>query len=156
MKYLRAMIVSAFACAAQAAPALAEREAPSTNKYGLMECGGRGNNTASNGEMSTYFGNQYWSHMGCGDFRRATEILKAAPKVPEGSALPTNKQYKKGESLAVCYFKSFAYAAPEYHARQKTSDGRTSVGHGWYGFDTKTFNQVERAVLHACNINYSS
>ncbi len=132
-----------------AEPAQAQRSVPTVDANGIAHCDGRGNNQASNGEMPTEFANRYWSHLGCGLWSRAMEVLNTAPKVWDRAPLPTVEMRDAGNPIAICYFNSFAYG-PEYHTRRESERGRPEVKHGFYVLPEYMFHDIERAALHAC------
>ncbi len=130
-------------------PAQAQRSPPIVDPNGIAHCDGLGDNRASNGEMPTDFANRYWSHLGCGLWPEAMEVLNTAPKVWERAILPTVEMRDAGNPIAICYFDSFAYG-PSYHARRESESGRTEVKHGFYVLPEYMFHDVEQAALFAC------
>ena len=120
------------------------------DKLGNAQCSG-GNVKASSNKMSTQFANNYWSHMACGQWEKANEILKAAPKADPQRGIPSILDNES--KLATCYKDSFAYGARYHNVTAETKDATTelSVKHGFYNFGAKDFWNIQRAVVAACD-----
>lgn len=123
------------------------QDVPTIDGHGRAQCG-MGDNAASAGRKPTAFANQYWSHLGCGLFDQANDVLNKAPKAGADEPLPKVEDMFK-DTIADCYYKSFAYDFT-YHERSVEPDGSKVVIHGWYTFTDEKFQTIERATLEAC------
>lgn len=159
MSFLGKTVFAAVAATSIAAAGVpAEAQAGTTfTPDGSARCELSGGGPATRGEMPTSFANRYWSNMSCGQWKKAQEILEAAPKSTPERGIPS--LLDKTSSLAKCYRDSFPYSE-SYHninvERTFFPDGRapeveTSIKHGFFQMSPETFYQIQRAATAACD-----
>ena len=130
---------------------------PVVNAQGYAQCN-MGDSRASAGEMSTDFGNRFWSHMGCGYFREAFDsVLAKAPKAAPEEGIPSPLDFTS--DLAKCFYASMPYGRTDMSVSVKPKNPNdpkgekvVSAGHGWYSFrdNGNQLWDIQRAVVYAC------
>lgn len=116
----------------------------------IAQCNGSGNALATRGELSTDFGNQFWSRLACGQWDAGWELLEQAPKVDQSEALP---RIDDKSEFAQCFFNSFEYGRNYHQVREsKFEPGQYEVGHGFFAIKAAKFDQIGRAAAQACKI----